>query len=90
MWASKLYGAKLIIKVVLLHPSQMHGIVWWSAKDVVQETEKLISSRAYCKVWSDLITWQDSRCDQRFLEKYRNRIPKHVSPIASGIKSYVE
>ncbi|ETV93029.1 hypothetical protein, variant 3 [Aphanomyces invadans] len=65
---------------------QMHGIVWWSAKDLVDGVNQVLSStsKTVPTAWSSLISWQDGRCDGAFLDACRSRVPDHLSPLSSG------
>ncbi|CAK4076420.1 unnamed protein product [Aphanomyces euteiches] len=71
---------------------QMHGIVWWSAKDIAAAASDYFcsivspsssSDRPASSSWSSLITWQDGRCDRSFLDQRRACLG-HCSPLSSG------
>ncbi|ETV73276.1 hypothetical protein, variant 1 [Aphanomyces astaci] len=68
---------------------QMHGIVWWSAKDLARGVDHLFStssptSTSSALPWSSLISWQDDRCDRAFLDACRHHAHADLSPLASG------
>ncbi|KAF0686454.1 Aste57867_21731 [Aphanomyces stellatus] len=83
---------KLLLADALTQPTaiaicgQMHGIVWWSANDVAASVQQLFdssNSSPTSTAWSNLISWQDTRCDRSFLDGCRQHIGCG-SPIESG------
>ncbi|KDO25439.1 hypothetical protein SPRG_09381 [Saprolegnia parasitica CBS 223.65] len=71
---------------------QMHGIVWWSAADVASAVAHFADA-PHPLPWSELITWQDTRCSRVFLDTLQQRraaflvgpeVSSSPSPLASG------
>nr|CCA24849.1 sedoheptulokinase putative [Albugo laibachii Nc14] len=67
---------------------QMHGIVWWCSRDLLEAAKRLY--RNGCGdhwPWSDLITWEDQRCSEAFLREcnsYCDDECDQLSKLASG------
>ncbi|EQC34392.1 hypothetical protein SDRG_08162 [Saprolegnia diclina VS20] len=62
---------------------QMHGIVWWSAAEVPSAATHFADA-PHPLPWSELITWQDTRCSRPFLDTLQQRRAALAGPEASS------
>lgn len=66
----------------------MHGIVWWCSTVLSHAAKTLFANECDGKwPWSDLITWEDTRCSNEFLRECNSHFEcqnDKISKLASG------